>query len=634
MLYFTHIPYTIFVSPVLLFASPRLAYSLLHTTTTGLAYRDQVRAEISELKAMQLLKRQEATKRYSVQIAHDLGTPLQGLTLAVGEAAALHQAGAPYDALHVQKNFDVLQTCTNSLKQLREMMMDEIKLQLGQQLLPNQDTVDPVLVLNNVLAIMGGKACANEITLDIVLPLAPPLPHIVTDGRWLSIMTTNLTSNAIKHAKLQVRVVVLIDGATEGSSEYDGSADDDGGAGESKVKSTLNRRHQGSTAAGETPGAVEEAGEAERETATVSLPTLRVSVHDDGPGISKTIAKSLFGLYCRGQERDGGSGIGLYSVKVQCETLGGRCGFGKSSLLGGAEVWFEIPFRPDLMATMAVVAAGTGDSLFSTSTRAANTLGTRSSGGGSATSASGEQNNESSGDPLDAFIGEANAPLPPTESSSITDGGAATTTTTTPITTTAGNIDTATIIEGGGSSGGGDGEEGAHSRSGAAAAATGTHVAPQDSTPRRSTRILLVDDSPVILMMVGAILVREGYEVDKATNGREGLERMQQRDYDVVISDLQMPVMDGFAMTSEVRAREAKLQSGRHHPVIVMSANTTESDIALALSTGADAFLAKPAQPDEILGMISDLLAPEGGSGGSHVRSSSQLGLAVNFRDV
>ena len=66
--------------------------------------------------------------------------------------------------------------------------------------------------------------------------------------------------------------------------------------------------------------------------------------------------------------------------------------------------------------------------------------------------------------------------------------------------------------------------------------------------------------------------------------------------------------MDGFAMTSEVRAREARLQNGRRQPVLVMSANSTDADIKLALSTGADAFLAKPALPADLFRTIEGVI--------------------------
>ena len=74
----------------------------------------------------------------------DLGTPLQGLRLAFGEAIDAHNAGKSADSHHFKQNIGVAWTCINALMQLREMMMDESKLQLGQKLLSNQDTIDPV----------------------------------------------------------------------------------------------------------------------------------------------------------------------------------------------------------------------------------------------------------------------------------------------------------------------------------------------------------------------------------------------------------------------------------------------------------------------------------------------------------
>ena len=497
---------------------------------------------------MQLLKTQAAmdakhtaeasaasTKRWAAQVAHDLGTPLQGLTLAIDEAAAAHIAGVPID----QPIVVAFRTCFNSLTQLREMMMDEAKLQLGQKLLPNQDTIDPIRVLEDVRAMVASKARAGEVALDFNLPSSPPLPHIVTDPRWLSTMTTNLVSNAIKNTRAHIRVIVHVVDATITEKVTNATTDEADRiihAESVKAVAAAGGAVGAAAAAIEGKGVVVASSRFPASSAKVH-PALRVCVHDDGPGISPTIASRLFGMFCHGQMRDGGTGIGLHSVKVQCETLGGRCGFGTSSLLGGAVVWFEIPFRPDMMM------AATVDKDSSTSM----TLSSSSSSSSSASAI------VASGDHTDEGIGDQEA------------------------------------------------EDDACSQSRATA-----HVSPQVAPPRRS--VLLVDDSPIILLMVGATLVREGFAVDKATNGREGLERMQERGYDIVISDLQMPVMDGFAMTCAVRAREAKLPRGRYQPVIVMSANTTEEDIKTALATGADAFLAKPAQPAEILGAIREVL--------------------------
>ena len=466
---------------------------------------------------------------------------------------------------------------------------------------------------------MVGKAVASEATLEFDLPTSPPLPHIVTDGRWLSIMTTNLVSNAIKHTRTQVRVTVsIVDTDTDTSSA---AAEDTAGNTEDGKASKVKQRHQGSEQVTTCEATIS------KKAAAISPPSpplrfrggsesthraLRVSVHDDGLGIPESLTDSLFTMYCRGLQRDGGTGIGLYSVKVQCETLGGRCGFSASNLLGGAEVWFEIPFRPDLMMA---TSAGMGDRM---TTFGKTCVSPEVTGPDNTASSSGSKSGSKS-----SSKSSSSSCTTTTTSVTSADGITTTTCTVTTITTspTSGGEQTCGLLLPGESknnrdedasiNGSGSGRGGS-SASGAAADTIPTQDRDQDvdedHSPAAPISILLVDDSPIILMMVGAILEREGYAVDKATNGREGLERVQERDYDVVVSDLQMPVMDGFAMTSAVRAREIKLQNGRHQPVIVMSANTTEADIEFALSTGADAFLAKPAQPLDIISIIQEVL--------------------------
>jgi len=153
---------------------------------------------------------------------------------------------------------------------------------------------------------------------------------------------------------------------------------------------------------------------------------------------------------------------------------------------------------------------------------------------------------------------------------------------------------------GGGAGGGGEDEDDGP----AAAGSRPVKTLPSALPPS----ILLVDDAPVIQIMVKIVLERNGFTVDTALNGREALERMGKRDYDVVVCDLLMPVLGGLEMTSEVRAQEAKLLNVRHQRVIIMSGNSSQEDIELALSTGADDFMSKPAAPDVMVRKIRKLL--------------------------
>jgi two-component system, chemotaxis family, chemotaxis protein CheY len=111
---------------------------------------------------------------------------------------------------------------------------------------------------------------------------------------------------------------------------------------------------------------------------------------------------------------------------------------------------------------------------------------------------------------------------------------------------------------------------------------------------KRSTgRVLVVDDDPDILDALSEILEVEGYEVQRARNGREALERLEQMLPDVVLLDLMMPVMDGWEFARN-------LSPAARPPIIVLSADRNVSTRAREI--GALEWLAKPFE-------LSDLLA-------------------------
>ena len=117
-------------------------------------------------------------------------------------------------------------------------------------------------------------------------------------------------------------------------------------------------------------------------------------------------------------------------------------------------------------------------------------------------------------------------------------------------------------------------------------------------------RVLIVDDKEENLYYLKALLTGHGYEVDAARHGAEALTKARQNAPDVVISDLLMPVMDGYTLLRHWRA-DSRLGS---IPFIVYTATYTEpEDERLALSLGADLFILKPAEPDEFLARVREV---------------------------
>jgi PAS domain S-box-containing protein len=123
-------------------------------------------------------------------------------------------------------------------------------------------------------------------------------------------------------------------------------------------------------------------------------------------------------------------------------------------------------------------------------------------------------------------------------------------------------------------------------------------VVPADSVPldasvpsSKPLRVLLVEDHPINQMLATTLLKKWGHSVVLANNGQEGVDLFPAQQWDVVLMDMQMPVMGGLAATRLIRAREPK---GQHIPIIAMTANAMESDRQACLDAGMDDHLAKP----------------------------------------
>jgi two-component system, cell cycle sensor histidine kinase and response regulator CckA len=118
-------------------------------------------------------------------------------------------------------------------------------------------------------------------------------------------------------------------------------------------------------------------------------------------------------------------------------------------------------------------------------------------------------------------------------------------------------------------------------------------------------RVIIVDDNLENRYLLRAILQGHGYEVDEALQGAEALALARQAPPDLIISDLLMPVMDGYTLLREWKADEQL----RTIPFIVYTATYTEpKDERLALDMGADAFMVKPAEPDQFMIAVRGVL--------------------------
>jgi len=113
-------------------------------------------------------------------------------------------------------------------------------------------------------------------------------------------------------------------------------------------------------------------------------------------------------------------------------------------------------------------------------------------------------------------------------------------------------------------------------------------------------KILVAEDSPTQAERVRLLLAKEGYRVDLAANGREGLERVRSSPPDLIISDVVMPEMDGYAFCQAVKTDEAT----KRIPFVLLTGKTSAQDILWGLTRGADNFIPKPFEDDYLLDRI------------------------------
>ncbi len=118
--------------------------------------------------------------------------------------------------------------------------------------------------------------------------------------------------------------------------------------------------------------------------------------------------------------------------------------------------------------------------------------------------------------------------------------------------------------------------------------------------------ILLAEDNPVNQRVASGMLEKRGHTVMAVENGLEALQAVQVQRFDLVLMDLQMPEMDGFAATSAIRALEKV--TGAHLPIVAMTARAMKGDRECCLQAGMDGYVAKPINPKELIATIEGLV--------------------------
>ncbi|MES2354157.1 MAG: response regulator [Pseudomonadota bacterium] len=133
----------------------------------------------------------------------------------------------------------------------------------------------------------------------------------------------------------------------------------------------------------------------------------------------------------------------------------------------------------------------------------------------------------------------------------------------------------------------------------------------QQKSPDQNGRyILLVEDNAINQKLARALLAKRGYHVDIAENGRQALDNLCDRAYDLVLMDCRMPVLDGFETTGKIRAQTPPTLNP-NIPIIAMTANAMQGDRESCLAAGMDDFISKPVDETEMFNAIERALGIE-----------------------
>ncbi len=155
------------------------------------------------------------------------------------------------------------------------------------------------------------------------------------------------------------------------------------------------------------------------------------------------------------------------------------------------------------------------------------------------------------------------------------------------------------------------------------------HTVREEQRCRQSLNILVAEDNPVNQKLVVRILKKQGHSTVVVENGQEALERVEKDVFDLVLMDVQMPVMDGLKATAIIRDREKS--TGTHIPIVAMTARAMKGDRESCLEAGIDYYISKPFKVAELLEVLHLVMENKITQHGEQKPAQATSGTALDF---
>jgi len=307
-------------------------------------------AKISVENDNVVMEMQATEMRFLIgNVAHDLKTPLQAFSY---ELEILKNHPSVNESTSSKESLLLLESVCSFMLMTINRAIDYTKVTSGIKLKPSMSTVDMKAVFDWVKMCVSHTVTANSV--EIVMdPISDEICNfIITDQQWLMENLLCLISNAQKFtAKGEIRIKYTFCDDEVARTEIDDDDDDDEGS----VKDSSWHDDQGMQLVSSTHSAHNaHSTHSTHSTASTTadgkrIPSMvKVEVTDDGIGIAPEIQEQLFKPFKQAMRRAGGTGLGIYSLSMRVESLGGKCGVSnRPDGKNGARFWFTIPYRPD-----------------------------------------------------------------------------------------------------------------------------------------------------------------------------------------------------------------------------------------------------------------------------------------------